>query len=465
MKMNLLQGMTPRRTPKPSGNMVVKVNSIDKDAGTIDATIMTGPTAGKDITFRPNGHLKVGDYAKKKGDSFTKEGEGTLRVEGLREGTDGVFDCRWTRTFLGNPREDHEIAYDQVSRLVMAPNSEKPRWTVRSLNIENEVVLKDIESGDDGMKQFRQAIVDGFNSDGNVTIFASSDKGLGMSYYYLGGKVVEGVFQTNDPEEQADSLIEDMQPEVLETLKDTFANGVVSVVPTKSINVGRQTAELAVKAIEEAKEAGKRPNISTVDPASFETPGLGSRVAISLAMKGNNEIPKEKADAFREAFLAVANDKAKEALHSTGWHAVPNSAIEATFESVGMNIQEVNAPGWAMSSFVLNPYEEGEDMFISKIFTTRMATPYPMVEAMKEARQGYFTEIQDALKDFPEMGMKKEKEGTEGPEGKAEKPDKEAAPKAEAPEEPEMDESSIDDLLNSVAGDEGLDDPDSEMQI
>lgn len=453
--------MAPRREQKPAGNMVVRVNSIDKEAGTMAATVMTGPATGKDITFKPAGHLKVADYAKAKHDSFTKEGEGTLRIEGLKEGKNGVYECRWARTFLGNPREDHTVAYDKTSRLVMLPG-ETPRWSLRSLNTDAEVVLTGIDADGAPMDKFRDAIVEGFKSDGNVTIFASSDQGVGMTYFYLGGEKTADGYKLNDPETRATELLAALSPEVIATLKDTIENGVISVVPTQSVNVGKQTAELAQGMIDEAQEKGTRTNISTVDPANFQSPTLGRRVAMALALKGDNAIPKEKADAFRAAFLAEASETAKEKLHASGWQDVSDDAIRKTFETAGFTIADHGAAGWAVTSFVLNPYDdEGSDKFISKAFTTRMATPYPAIEAMKAVRQEYFNEISDALKGFPEPGQSKDNAKADV-KAEAEKGEPEA--KA-ADAEQEMDENDIDDILNAVAGDNGLDDPDSEMQI
>ena len=455
---NLLQGMAPRREAKPVGNLIVRVNSINKDAGTMDVTVMTGPSAGKDITFKPSGHLTVAEYAKTKHDSFTREGAGTLRVEGLKEGKNGVYECRWARTFLGNPREDQSIAYDKVSRLVMLPG-DNPRWSIRSLNIDAEVVLKGIGEEDNAMGKLRDALAAGFKSDGNVTIFAASDNGVGSIYYYLGGERTADGYKMNDPEARATELMADLKPEVVETLKDTMLNGVISVVPTTSVNVGKQTAELAVKAIAEAEEKGVRTSISTVDPATFESPSLGRRVAMALSVQDSNAIPKEKADSFRAALLADASETVKEKFHTSGWQDVPDEVIRKTFEAAGFTLPDHGTTGYAVSSYVLNPYDEGDDKFISKTYNTRMATPYPAVEALKDVRQEYFSEVSDALKDFPEKGVAKEvaKEVA--------KADVKTEAEAKADADPEMDENDIDDILNSVAGDNGLDDPDSDMQI
>jgi hypothetical protein len=419
------------RTAKPQGNVILKVKSFTET--TVKGEVMTGPAAGTEIEVRVpnNGGKSVGikEFTKKGHKSFVDvENGGTLRIEKLAEGDKGIYDARWMRTYNGMPKPEHEALYDAVSNLRLLPGKSKDGHT----QIVMSVISPEKETVATSLDALREAIVNGFKETAGVYIFLSEQGKVASIPFGLGGAMVDGTFVPNDPVERANMVIAGFGDD-LEAIEKALSENPVSVVPSRQVRVGKDTADSIAEKIEEAKEKGGEVSISTIDPKNFKVLSTGVRVQVALdPTYGDSSLPKDAAERFKERFLEIANDEAKAAFHKSGWRGVSNDDMRRFFDSVGVAIEEFPDAGWSRQSVLL------KGGVAIKTFGQDYALPYPNLAACKEASAKFRSEIVEAIRTV-----------VDAPAVKAETPKAEAPATPTAPaSNPGIDE--LDDLLNQV---------------
>lgn len=429
------------------GNLVLRPTEFNDD--TVKGVVVTGAQAGTEVEIKYAGTLSKKDYTKKSGKSFVNiDNGGTLRVEGVRAGKDGIFEARWMVTFNGKPKPDqHEIVSDAVCMFIdtgRRDNEDRPKMRVNQLMMEAETHVNTVED-------LQAAIEAGFASDGAVTLFGHNEEGVIQAPFMLSGRSVDGNWIANNPAERAAETIESFG-DAIDQVKAVLADGGFSVVPMRGYSVGPTTAEMVEASLEEAKEKGVRARISTIDPQNWACPTIGMRLQSALNQKGDNALPEGTEDKLKDAFKAYADKAETGAFESKGWRGLSNDTLTKFFASVGVELIAHPPQGWATQALLEDRLDGMDRGFIVKSFQTRATAPYPAVEALAEAREAYYAEMGDAAEAAvanlrAEAGAK-----AEAPKAAAEG---KAAPAAE--DLPAEEGDALDDLLNDVADDMDLD--------
>jgi hypothetical protein len=333
-------------------------------------------------------------------------------------------------------------------------------------------VIKGVEDADAGFASLKEAIAKSFKDHQGVTIFASLGGDIGVNYAYLDRD--KETREYLDPDAEAQNFIDKIPPNVKETMTEIMAKGCLSVVPTRNVMLGMDTSLNAEGEIKTAAEEKRRPNITTVDPQTFQNLSLSTRFAMTMNMAERMKIPQEKLDMVLKALSESGSDATKTALARKNFNGVAEEDIKSVFKEAGIEFANHLPRGYAVASHVLKAHETGEGGYVTKSFVTQPASPYPPnVEAVKEARANYYVEIADAIKAFesPEKKVEAPVAGAEAEKAPAADPAPATAPEVEstAPaqeavadlEETDIDEADIDDLL----ADHVMDDPDADMKI
>ena len=438
-----LKKMRATADRKPAGNVIVQVNEIGDT--TMKGTIMTGAAKGTDIEFTPSGYLGIAEYKKGK----SKLGEnGTMRVEQLKEGVDGIYTCRWAKTFLAKPDAKHRQVLDQAtsfSETTKRDSNGARAMFLEVLNLDEQKLVTDF----DGMKT---QMLSALKATGCVAVIGVEDGEMVYNKYFLSTRKVDGAYVTEDPEEMVEGLIGRVDAAAMDA---ALTESPVSVVPVSSYRLGSDTsANIDLKIKEREENPGTVVNIPTVDPASFKPLSIGLRTAVVLGTKGQDEIPQEYADRLEEQFLATASDAAKADFHKNGWRGVSDTHMKAFYESQGQSVTSFDKPGWAQTSIVLRQHDDNDAViFATKSFTHGIANPYPPVEACQDLRAKFYGEIRDAVneigKNAPEVDAQAKVEKA------AAKAAAKSADKAPAETIDEAMEDGVDDVLAALGG-EGL---------
>ena len=421
------------RSAKPSGNVILKVKEFTDT--TVKGEVMTGRGAGTEIEIRVpnNGGKSVGvkEMTKMTHKSYVDvEAGGTLRVEKLREGSDGVYDARWMRTFNGQPTPDHDVIYDAVAQLrtTRSDDPETPDKFYMHLVFPNEA--KEAATID----ELRAHLTEAFEAKNGAYMFLKEEGDIGFTYCPRTGQKVDGVWVYDDAADVADGVINTLL-EDQELLASTFAEHPFSVVPASRVTVGSATAETISDAIEEAREKGQEPRVSTIDPQNFRVIPTGVRVQYALNDRNEeNALPKDAADRLKERFLATAGEEAKEAIHKGGWRTVSNDDMRRFFEASGVSVTDYPESGWSQQSILL------KNGIAIKAFGQEAAVPYPNLPVCKGAIATFRTEIREAIRTVVDGPVKS---------AEAEAPKAAEAPKTDVPEkatEAVSSEADIDDL-------------------
>lgn len=430
------------RTVKPSGNIILKVNGFTDS--TVKGEVMTGPAAGSEIEIKvpDNGGRSVGvkEFTNKKHKSFVDiESGGSLRIEKVREGKDGVYDARWMRTFNGKPDPDHSVIYDAVAQLRTVRGEKQDRMFM-------DLVFPEIASEASSIEQLRDEIARAFEEKNGAFVFFRENGEVGSISYGRGGEKIDGEWIPADPAVAAQEVI-DSFGDNLPIFEKAIAEHAFSVVPSSRVYVGTYTQDIIAEKIAEANETGEDPRISTIDPQKFRIIPTGVRVQIALNDQSEQgALPKDAADRLKDRFLETADEGAKEAFHKGGWRAVSNDDMRRFFEASGVSVTEYPENGWSRQSVLLM------NGLAIKAFGQDAAVPYPNLPVCKDALQEFRTEIKEAIRSVVD-GPVKVAAANKANVSEAEAPVEtvtEAASEKAAPAAVEADIDDLDGLLDAV---------------
>lgn len=438
------------------GNMVIKAKEFK--AISVVGTILTGANAGTEIEVAYSGTLTQKDYTKKSGKSYVDiAAGGSLRVEGVEAGKDGIYSARWMVTFNGQPNTARHINVpDAVVNFVDTKgrdSEDRPKYRVNQLVIGSEVLAKTIDD-------LESAMAAGFASEGAVTLFGvDAESGdVIQAPFYLSGAMVDGKWVANDPAERATAAVDTIRDNAA-VLSVLSASGF-SVVPVRSYNVGPTTAENIETSLQEAEEQGKLARISTINPQSFNVATIGMRISGAMSVTGENAVPQGAEDTLAEAFKAFASKDEYAAFEKTdargkkiGFRAINNDTMTKFFASMGVELKAYPAKGWSTQCLLEDKMDGMSRGFVVKGFQLRPAAPYPDVEACKDARTAFYGEMKVAVEGAVESLRAKSGATVDAP-----KVEVKVAAAAAAAETLDADEGdALDDLLNDVEGDMDLD--------
>lgn len=432
------------RKAVPQGNVILRVTEIgDK---TIKGEIMNGASAGDMIEILPKGHLAIADY--KKGKTKVNPGDGLLRVEGLKEGRDGVYDTRWVKTFIGKPNDKQMVLNDAQLSLYPSMNRDgTPRRDVNGAQImnlmqihpEGEVVVKSAD-------EFRAASVASIR-DGRTAALIGVNAAEGffhLQFMAPAGAVKDGKYEiTETPADVANRLISNMGGD--EAFNSLLETATIAVVPVTRLNVGSDTSMSIETNI---KEKGEDALISTIDPKDFTPPSIGIRMINALRAAG-----PEKAAQVQEAFLAQASEAAKTDFltNNRGFAGVAAHDVEAFLKGNGVELADRGDKAWSKNSLLLQQrYDNSDSMMAIKTFRTGAISHYPVLAVTKDLNAAVRDELVTGIDKIIE-GLRASGKLAEAPA--ATKADEAVANPAEAaPAGADVD--NIDDLLDQLADEE-----------
>jgi len=426
------------------GNLILRATEFTAD--TVKGEVLTGKAAGTEIEVKYAGTLDQQKYTKKSSKSFvdTTKG-GTVRIEGVTEGKDGVYNARWMVSFNGKPVEGkHNVIPDAVCNYVdtgRRDNEDRPKVRVNQLMIDAEQHVKSLED-------LQSAIEKGFADEGAVTLFgADNDGNIIQAPFYLSGSINDGKWVANDPAERAAETIESFG-DAIEQVKEVLGNGGFSVVPMRGFSVGPTTAEMVEASIEEAAEKGVRARISTIDPQNWVCPTIGMRLQSALNQKGDDALPEGTADRLEAAFKSYADKEETGIFESKGWRGLSNDTLTKFFASAGVELKKHPSTGWTEQALLEDKLDGMDRGFIVKGFQLKATAPYPAVEACADARAAFYSEMKDAAE--AAVANLRAEAGAKSDAPKAATAEEKAAPADELPAD---EGDALDDLLNDVADD------------
>ncbi len=424
------------------GNLVLKAKEFKAD--TVVGEVVSGPAAGTEIEVKYSGTLGLKDYTKKRGKSEVNVANGgTLRVEGVSEGKDGVYDSRWMITFNGNPKVgQHTVIPDVVCNYVdngRRDGEDRPKLKVNQLVLDAEKHVKTVED-------LQAAIEAGFAAEGAVTLFGQDDEGnVIQAPFFRSGSMVDGKWVANDAAERAAETIASFGDGIAQ-VEAVLNKGGFSVVPTRGYSVGPTTAEMLETSMKEAAEKGVRARISTIDPQNWACPTIGMRLQRALNMNGDAALPSDTGAKLAEAFKSYGDKGEASTFESKGWRGLSDDSLTKFFASVGVTLREHPTAGWSTQTLLEDRLDGMDRGFVVKGFQQMPTAPYPAVEACAEARNAYYTEMTEAC-EAAVAGLRVEA----GAGKKVEEKKAAAAPVDELP----VDEGdALDDLLGNVSDDD-----------
>jgi hypothetical protein len=427
------------------GNLVLKAKEFKAD--TVVGEVVSGPAAGTEIEVKYSGTLGQKDYTKKRGKSEVNiENGGTLRIEGVSEGKEGVYDSRWMITFNGSPKVgQHNVIPDAVCNYVdngRRDNEDRPKLKVNQLIMDAEKHVTSVEG-------LQSAIEAGFAAEGAVTLFGQDDEGnVIQAPFFRSGSMVDGNWVANDAAERAAETIESFGDGIAQ-VEAVLKKGGFSVVPTRGYSVGPTTAENIERLIEEASEKGVRARISTIDPQNWVCPTIGMRLQRALSLTGDAALPADTGAKLAEAFKSYGDKAEAATFESKGWRGLSDDTLTKFFASVGVTLRQHPSTGWSTQTLLEDRMDGMDRGFAVKGFQQMPTAPYPAVEACADARNAYYTEMTEAC-EAAVAGLRVEA-------GAGKKVDEKSAAEAPKDELPADEGDALDDLLGDVSDDMQLD--------
>jgi hypothetical protein len=433
-----------KRPVKPSGNIILKPTKFtDK---TVIGEVMSGLAAGQEIEIEVpnNGPRSVSIKKMTTPSSATTssyvdlEKGGTIRVERVREGANGIYSARWINVFDGRPEEGTELVSDALVQLRTTRSKVEGEPDVMRLI----TIFPEDAKNAANMEELEQKIAEAFAEKGGAHIFFKEGGYVGSFSYGLGGTMEPEGWVANDPKERAAFVIEsfgDNRP----LFEKAIAETPFSVVPSKVITVGKTTGTEIINAIDEARQKGESARINTIEPSNFNLRSTGLRVVYALnESPANSGLPQDAGEKLKAKFLEVSSEEAKAAFLSTktGWAGVSNDDMRRFFESQGVELRKYPETGWSRQNILL---KKG---VATKAFGQNDAAPFPNLDICKDALAEYRTEIFDAIRVVVDAPVKK----AEAEAPKAEAPKAETSAAASTPALDEADINDLDDLLNEV---------------
>jgi hypothetical protein len=385
-----------KRPMKPAGNIVLKPTEFTDQ--TVKGVVMSGVAAGQEIevVVPDNGRdaVSVKKFIKPSTATTSSyvdiEAGGTIRVEKLKEGANGVYTARWMNVFDGRPQEGSDAIYNAVVQLrTTAAKTEGDPDIMRLI-----VLHPEEEQRAATMEELAEKIEEAFATRGAVHVFIKEGDFVGSFPYTLGGQKVDDEWVPNDPKERAAYVIETFGDRRA-LFEEAMKTEPFSVVPSQSITVGPTTGAGIMKAIAEAREKGEAPRINTIDPTHFEMRRTALRVA--YAFNRNPErtgLAKDAPQRFKARFLENASQEVKDLFRpkGPGWTGVSDDDMRRFFESQGIELAKYPSSGWTVQNIVL------KNGIATKTFGQTDATPFPArLEICKDAVAAYDREIVDAI--------------------------------------------------------------------
>ncbi len=374
------------------GNLILRPSEFRAES--VVGTILSGAWAGREVEIGYAGTLRREDYTDKDGRSYVDIANGgTLRVEGVGGGKEGVRTSRWMLTFNGRPKSDrHRIVHDAVCSYVdtgFRDAEGRPKLRIDQLMLKGERHVSTIDD-------LRDAIGEGFASEGAVTLFGMDGGSVVQAPFFLSGKFVDGAWVPFDPAERADETIEAFG-EAAGRVREALANGGFSVVPTRRHGVGAGTAGMIESSLGEAARKGVRARITTIDPENWACPTIGMRLSAALNRKGAGAPPEGAGAKLAAAFKSHADKDGSARFGQKGFRGLTDGDLAKFFASSGVELTEHPARGWSTQSLLVDQPEGVARGFVIKAFKLKPTTPYPPVAACADARAAYYSEMGKAV--------------------------------------------------------------------
>ena len=410
-----------------NGNIVLQPTEF-KD-NTVVGKVLTGKGAGSEIEVEYGGKLGKKEYTNAKGRKATTssfvdiEAGGTLRVERVRPGDDGIYKSRWMRTLNGQPEEGDSLLADAVCKATRYTRQNgQPGMVINRLLTDEETLTGSVD-------ELKSVMASTMEAHGTAAFFGVVD-----------GAPTDMILRKKDDvtaEETVNSFFENLPDEVLAKVEEAAKDTGISVLPVTPHWVVGTTLE----AIETHMAEGKPQAISTVNPTTWQVPTMGMRLNRATNLQGDDALPEGTADKLAKAFKDFADKDEAEAFAKSGWAGVKDSTLTDFFAKHGVTVAPREEMGWSTQTLVQGTREpdnenDPEFKFVKKAFQTRPATPFPAVEALSSALNDYYTEMGEAAKAVV-ADLRNEADAAKGAS-------KDAA--AAAPAEDELPDDASDDL-------------------
>lgn len=427
------QAATAGKSNAISGNIVLQPTEFKEK--TVVGKVLTGPGAGTEIEITYGGKLTQKDYTdtrkrKLSTSSFVDiEAGGTLRVERVKAGEDGIYTSRWMRTLNGQPDASDRLFTDAVSKVVRYTRGGKPGMVINRLVQQEEATASTID-------ELKAALTEKLDATGSAVFFAMVNGQASEAMIRKAGETPNA--------ETVDTFFNNLPEEIVTSIADAIAEKAASVFPIVAHYVTGTTLE----AIETHIKEGNPDAITTVNPNNWKLPTIGMRLSRAVNLKGDDALPEGAAEKLADAFKAYADKDEAAKFAKSGWKAVSNDTLTAFFASKGVELAEYDDTGWGTQSFVQGSIDldnGGSIDFVKKSFQTRPTSPFPAVSALDGALNGYYNEMSEAAKAVVE-GLRAEA-GAEAPKASAKKDE---TPKADVPDALPEDGDGIDDLLGDL---------------
>lgn len=432
-------------------NLVGKVVEFGKK--TITVEVQNGPLKDQTIEIIPGG-TKVSEFKDESTEttaSYTKIG-GFIRFDGVAK-VDGEdhYKARWANRFL---KEAENAKGDFVMNDVLArvyrqgaittrTGSKIPRYRMNILDADKTELVESPEA-------FAKKLTECFDSVGGALIFGRDGIEINEQPIGLPLRQEGDTFVRADPQEFATTLVDGMDDEFLEAVRE----GRVSVAPMRSSVLGTRVCEGIAKAIDDAKD-GKPPRIMTVNLNAYEPEGLGLRLSYALSTNSDGEyregITKELAERLRASFLETARPEDRDALAKDGWRGVSDTAITEFFAANGVEVVQPGNFNWNVTTVLARPFKDNpsEFMVLKSHEMARTAKPFPVqVAFLKDARDAHLDQMRMAVIEAVSGPVKK----AEAEAPAADKGTKQDAAPVDDPDN-EGEEKSIDSLLGEIPED------------
>ncbi|MFX4300218.1 hypothetical protein [Pseudosulfitobacter pseudonitzschiae] len=418
-----------------SGNILLQPTEFKEK--TVVGKVLTGAGAGTEIEVAYGGRLTQKDYTdtrkrKLSTSSFVDiDAGGTLRVERVKAGEDGIYTSRWMRTMNGQPDENDKLFTDSVSKFVRYTRNGKPGMVINRLIQDDEATASTID-------ELKAAMAEKLDATGSAVFFAMVNGQASEALMRKSGETPNA--------ETVDTFFNSLPEEIVASIGEAIAEKPASVFPIASHYITGTTLE----AIETHLKEGNPDAITTVNPNNWKLPTIGMRLSRAVNLKGDDALPEGVADKLADAFKAYADKDEAAKFAKSGWKAVSNDTLTAFFASKGIELAEYDDTGWGTQSFVQGSIEldnGGTIDFVKKAFQTRPTSPFPAVSALEGALDGYYKEMSEAAKQLVD-GLRVEA-GAEAPKSAAKK--EETAKTTTADALPD-DGDGIDDLLGDLDG-------------
>ena len=371
-----------KQSAKVEGDLVLRPTEFTLDW--VEGNIVGGPKDGELIKVRypiakdclaSQEHFTTNPKSSNSGYVDIDRG-GTLRLERVAEGKDGIFDCHWMMHFRGCPQQRYYIVVDAHCKYVATGRRDSKNRPIATI----WQIFPDTEETVSTYDEILDAIQECFRTH-EAAILIGKDQEDGRileMVYYLGGETIDGVYIKKTPEEQIAEIQAFYEAEgVDEKFDNVLGKNDISVTAMTLWKVGPKTVEKVEKVLECVGE--KKIRITSVDPTHSDCPGIGSRFAtvINRNKDDRNALPEGVAEKFTKAFKAQADADDLEALATHGWKGISDHTLTTFCANYGVKLKQHPSRGWTWQAMVadrLGNYSIGRriDMAIGKAISEKI---------------------------------------------------------------------------------------------